>query len=120
MVERLHHSNKRKLGRAIITHVAETKETCRARNGHDVAMVSAEHRGQELFQDPIAGEQVHAHRAYELFLLALNEGFKILDTRIVDYECHVTDIVANALTYGSDFFAAPKSMHFRDIIRHLF
>lgn len=70
-------------------------------------MVSTEHRGQELLQDPVAGEQVDAHCTYELLILALNKRLEVLDACIVNDECHITHIVPNTFTDRSNLFTAP-------------
>lgn len=81
--------------------------TCRASHTYNVTMVSTEHRGQELLQDPVAGEQVDAHCTYELLFLTLNKRLEVLDARIVNDERHITHIVPNTFTDRSDLFTAP-------------
>lgn len=108
VVKRLHHSDQGKLGRAVVRHVTEAEQSRAAGDAHNVAMVSAEHRGQELLEDPVAGEQVDAQRRHELVLFALDERLEVLDASVVDDDGDVADIASNALADGSYLLAASE------------
>lgn len=108
MIERLHHTNERKLGRAIVTHVAKAEKTGAAGNGHNVAVITTEHSGQELLQDPVAREQVHSKHRDEVFFFAFHERLKRLYSGVVYDYCHVADVSSDAFAYRYDFFSASE------------
>ena len=56
MIERLHHTDERKLGRAVVRHVTESEQTRAASDAHNVTVIATQHAGQELAQNPIASE----------------------------------------------------------------
>lgn len=108
MIERLHHTNERKLGRAIVAHVAKAEKTGAAGNGHNVAVITTEHSGQELLQDPVAREQVHSKHRDEVFFFAFHERLKRLYSGVVYDYCHVADVSSDAFAYRYDFFSASE------------
>lgn len=107
MIERLHHADLRKLGRTIVRHVAKAEQTRTTSNADYMAMISTKHARQELFENPIAGEQIHAHHRHEVVLFALHKRPKRLDRSVVDYDCHIADIAVNAFAHGRDLLSTP-------------
>ena len=98
----------RKLGSTIVGHVAEADEARRCDHADYVAVIAAEHGGQELLDYPVVAEQVDAHGADELLLLAVDERLKRLHARVVHNDGHVAHVAAYALAHGAYLLATAQ------------